>query len=301
MKAKCTCAIICLFLFVSPGFSLAAENQEGYPLSNEKIAETQNIFAHQSLEFGLMYWKLDYKEDLPAPMKSTENGWLPGFYLGWNYNKKNAVYSKVFLEFSFGDVKYDGTDQSGTTPIIYSDDNRQFFFRGEWNIGYNFAITKDISIKPYTGYGYRHWDRGKTGFVTGTNILSIQERYYWHYIPVGIAADFKISERVVIEPNVGARFMFYGKMAVQFSDLDPGFNTPDVKLGNRMGYYAEIPVRYKFSQFWSVVIKPWYAYDAIGQSDTVDVTYYGTTVGALSEPGSTTHQYGVNVGLSVSY
>ena len=95
--------------------------------------------------------------------------------------------------------------------------------------------------------------------------------------------------------------MFYGKMAVQFSDLDPGYNTPDVKLGNRTGYYAELPIRYKFSQFWSVVIKPWYAYDEIGQSDTVDLTYYGTTVGALYEPASTTHQYGVNVGVSVSY
>lgn len=44
-----------------------------------------------------------------------------------------------------------------------------------------------------------------------------------------------------MEPNVGARFMFYGKMAVKFSDFDPGYNTPDVKLGNRTGYYAEIP------------------------------------------------------------
>jgi hypothetical protein len=130
MKAKVACAVIGIFLLVLPGSPSAAEKQAGYPLSDEKTTESQKIFAHQSLEFGFMYWKLDYKEDLPSPLKSTENGWLPGFYLGWNYNKKNAVYSKVLLEFSYDDVTYDGTDQTGTIPINFSDGNRQFFSVG---------------------------------------------------------------------------------------------------------------------------------------------------------------------------
>jgi len=114
------------------GFSLAAEAQKGDLLVNARLNETQKIFEGQSFEFGFMYWYLDYKEDLPAPLKSTEKGWLPGFYLGWNYNKKNNVYSKIFLEFSWGDVTYDGTDQSGTIPITFSDDNHQFFFEENW-------------------------------------------------------------------------------------------------------------------------------------------------------------------------
>jgi len=316
MKAKFACAvIISMFLSASPGISLASETQKSDPVVNEGTtetqsrdvgntvyrSETQNIFANQNFEFGLMYWDVDYKEDIsPQPGKSTENGWLPGFYLGWNYNKKNAVYSKIFLEFSFGDVTYAGTDQSGTIPITYSANNHQFFFRGELNIGYNFSITRSISIKPYVGYGYRYWARGQTGFVA-PNVINIQERYYWNYVPVGIATDFKISERVFIEPNAGARFMFYGKMEAEFSDFDPGYNNPSFKLGNRIGYYAEIPLRYKFSQHWSVVVKPWYAYDEIGQSDTVDITYMGTTVGSAYEPPSRTHQYGANVGFVVSY
>jgi len=298
------CAIIISsFFLISPGLSLAAEEQKGELLVNARLNETQKVFEGQSFEFGFMYWYLDYKEDVPSPGKSTEKGWLPGFYLGWNYNKKNKIYSKIFLEFSWGDVTYDGTDQSGAVPITFSDDNRQYFFRGEINVGYNIGITKNISIIPYTGYGYRHWDRGQTQIrpMGAISILGIQEKYYWHYIPVGIAADFKIGDRFVIEPNAGARFMFYGKMTAEFSDLDPGFNNPDVKLGNRIGYYAEIPLRYRFSQFWSVVVKPWYAYDEIGQSDTVNLTYQGTVVMSLYEPSSRTHQYGVNVGLAVAY
>ena len=279
MKAKFTCTLIGLFFFALPVFTVAAE--------------AQKLSANQNFEISFMYYKFDYKEDLPAPFKSTENGWLPGVYIGWNYNKKNAVYSKVFFEFSYGDTEFDGTTQAGT-PIKFSDDNHQFLFRGEWNIGYNFAVTKDISIKPYTGYGYRQWDRGYAK-VTET-YMSYKETYYWHYIPVGIGADFKIGERLVIEPNVGLRIMFYGKMTAYFSDLDPGYSDPEFKLGNKIGWYAEIPLMYKFSKSWSVVIKPWYEYSAIGQSDIVARTYYGALSGYFYEPASKTNQYGLNVG-----
>ncbi len=316
MKGKFTCAVIAILItFLTSGFLAAAEVQSTNPAPDEKVKSWSEMRQYPNpvssrrdpdltnrLDFGFMYWYLDYKEDFPPPGKSAEKGWLPGFYLGWDYNKKNAIYAKVLLEFSVGDVTYDGTTQTGT-PISFSDDNHQFFFRGELDLGYNFSVTQNISIKPYTGYGYRRWNRGQTQTrpVSGINILTLQEDYYWHYIPVGVAADFKINDRFSIEPNAGARFMFYGKMSVEYSDYYPGFNTPDVKLGNRIGYYAEIPLRYKFSKAWAVVLKPWYAYDEIGQSDTVDLTYYGTVVGSLYEPPSTTHQYGVNIGLSVSY
>ncbi len=289
MKAKVLYTVVGIFLLILPGFSSAAEKQAVNPLSSDKITDTQKNVPNYNLEFALMYWRLDYKEDLPAPKKSTENGWLPGAYLGFSYNKKNDFYSKIFFEFSLGDVEFDGTTQSGT-PIRFSNDNRQSFFRGELNVGYNFAIARNISLKPYTGYGYRQWERGQAS-VTAT-YASYREKYYWHYIPVGVAAEFNCGERVVIEPNAGLRIMFYGKMIAYFSELDPTSNDPEFKLGNKIGYYAEVPLRYKFSQSWSVIIKPWYEYSEIGQSDTVDLTY---------EPASKAHLYGVNLGAVYSF
>jgi len=319
MKAKLRYAFaVAIFLFVTSGVSFAADVQPLDPGVSEKTTlqdesglkpspilnprDKEKVELNGHLDFGFMYWHLDYKEDFPPPGKSTESGWLPGIYLGLDYNKRNSVYAKLFLEFSFGDDTYDGTTQTGI-PISFSDNNRQFFFRGELDLGYSFAITKNISIKPYAGYGFRCWNRGQPEIrqISGMNLATFQEQYYWHYIPVGVAADFKISDRISIEPNGGARFMFYGKMTARFSDLDPGFNDPDVKLGNRIGYYAEIPVRYKFTKSLSVILKPWYAYDEIGQSDTVDLTYYGTPVATVYEPPSRTHQYGANVVLSVAY
>ncbi len=268
MKAKVACSVIAIFLLILPGFSLAVEKQEGYPISSDKITDAQKNIPNYNFEFALMYWNLDYKEDLPAP---------------------NDFYSKMFLEFSSGDVEFDGTTQAGT-PIRFSNDNRQIFFRGELDVGYNLAVTGNISIKPYTGYGYRYWERGQAS-VTATYI-SYKEKYYWHYIPVGIAAEFNCGKKVVIEPNVGLRIMFYGKMTAYFSELNPASNDPEFKLGNKVGYYAELPVRYKFSQAWSLVVKPWYEYSEIGQSDIVDGFY---------EPSSTTKLYGVNFGVVYSF
>jgi hypothetical protein len=95
--------------------------------------------------------------------------------------------------------------------------------------------------------------------------------------------------------------MFFGEMRAYFSEVDPGYNDPEFKLGNTVGWYADIPIRYKFSQYWSVVVKPWYEYSTIGKSDTVARTYHGIVDRYYYEPDSTTHQYGVNVGFVLSY
>ena len=313
MKAKLTCCMIGMLIVFLPCFSSAAEMQIINPPAHLAIAanpdsdivinkesfEPQKAFANQSFEFGMMYHYFDYKEDV-SPGKSKETGWLPGIFLGWNYNKKNDVYSKVFFEFSYGDTKYEGTDQTGTIPVTFDNDNKQVLFRGEWNIGYNFAVTKNISLRPYVGYGYRNWSRGETT-LRSNGITSLKERYYWHYLPVGLSAEYNVGDKFFIEPNVGMRWMFFGEMRAYFSEVDPGYNDPEFKLGNTVGWYAEIPMRYKFSQYWSVVVKPWYEYSTIGKSDTVARTYHGIVDSYYYEPDSTTHQYGVNVGLVVSY
>jgi len=312
MNVKFACALLGLLFLIFPGFSGAAETPQRDPVAAEKVVETQakdtgggeyqskarRFFANQSFELSFMYYNFDYKEDLPAPVKSTENGWLPGVYLGWSYNKKNFIYSKIFLEYSYGNTEYDGTDQSGAIHIKYSNDNHQFLFRGEFDIGYNFGLTKDISIKPYTGYGYRYWSRGEA--VVIANVISVNERYYWHYIPVGVGAEFNIGERFVIEPNGGLRVMFFGRMRAYFSDWNSNNTDPEFKLGNRTGWYAELPVRYKLTRSWSIVLKPWYEYSQIGQSDNVAYIYNGA-INVAYEPSSRTNQYGVNVGAIFSF
>jgi hypothetical protein len=274
-----------------------AVNEDPYaiPVKNRDPHAT-NMYSR--FDFGFMYWHQDYKEDLPAPLKSTESGWIPGIFLSYEYNKRNAFYLKIFTEFSYGDDTYDGSDQMGN-PLVFSDNNHQFLFRGEIDVGYNFALSKSVAVKPYVGYGYRRWNRGQEAIIQG--VATYQERYYWHYIPVGVLVEVNVNDRLTVEPNAGVRYMFYGRATAELSEVDPGFNDPAMKLGNRASYYVEMPIRYKLTNTWSIVLKPWFTYDQIGQSDPADLVYHGTVIGTATEPSSTAQQYGINLGLSAAF
>lgn len=258
-------------------------------LPAEKL-EPGELDKPHSLEFGLMYYHFDYKEDLPPGRKSTENGWVPGSYLGYTYSKENDFHTEVFVEFSTGDVEYDGTTQGGT-PITFSD-NPQDFFRFEWDIGLTFNAGEDLWLAPYTGYGYRYWERGEEK-ITST-YWSYREEYTWHYIPVGVKAGFQVGNKWSIGADVAARFMFGGEMTAYFSEVSPAFSDLTFDLGNKAGWFAEMPVRYKFSEHWSLVGTPWYEFSQIGRSNKVGVSQ-------AYEPASTTNQYGINIGMTRSF
>ena len=149
-----------------------------------------------SLELGMTYRYFDYKEDIPAPNKSTESGWLPGAYLNVAFQKKSIFYSKIHVDYAAADITYDGTTQNGR-PITFSD-SRAKLFKFEWDIGYPVAIGKSFTLTPYVGYGYSYWSRGDSRYIPQLNVLTIKEEYYWQYIPVGIKLDYDISDRWTI-------------------------------------------------------------------------------------------------------
>ena len=247
-----------------------------------------------AFQIGLGYQHMDYKEDIPAPHKSTENGWLPSIYASYEYKKPANLYAKAFMDYAAGNVTYDGTTQGGTA--IKFDDSKQSLFRFEANIGYALKIKNDFLIIPYTGYGYRYWTRGE-GKNTATYI-SYKEEYSWSYVPVGIKADYQINNKWSLGATLAAHIMFSGKMKAYPGDVIAGFRNLDFDLGNQVGYYVDIPVTYRLTANWSAVLTPWYEYSAIGQSNTVNVTYNNNVIGRAYEPASTTHQFGVRLGIA---
>lgn len=273
-------AVVLSIFFILPALCLSADAKYTAP-------------KYRNLEMALMLHYFDYKEDIPAPNKSTESGWLPGLYVGWELGKRNNLYMKFFMEISNGDLTYDGTTQSGE-PIRFSKDNNQFLFRGEFNFGFNYSVSQKVSIIPYTGLGYRYWERGEDRGI------NYRELYDWLYLPIGVKVGIDLG-RVTIEPNIGIRAMFAGTMTAYFSDFDCRYSDPEFDLGNDVGCYAEIPVRIKLSPSWSLMFKPWYEHSRIGRSDYVSVYYAGHYDGTYYEPSSKTNQYGFNFGAVFSY
>lgn len=271
-----------------------AEDQAGATkVGSTKSSEPYDFY----FEYGFMYCHLDYEEDLPSPSKSTDVGWLPGAYMGYTYKKKDSVYAKVLFEVSRGEDDFDGTARDGT-PMAYSE-NPQDFYRVEVNMGYLFDAGNGFSFAPYAGYGYRYWERGET--KSTSTYWNYREVFTWHYIPVGVKADFEADKKWGIGASVGARFMFGGEATAYLSEVYPDLSNPVFDLSNKIGFFAEMPIRYEFLPRLSVVGTPWYEYSEIGQSKEINVTYKGTYIGESYKAASTTNQYGIKLGLIYSF
>src|SRR4030065_397870 len=100
------------------------------------------------------------------------------------------------------------------------------------------------------------------------------------------AQMFKFETNVGYPISLGKHFMLYGEMTAYYSYI--GDSDTDFKLGNRIGAYAEIPITYKFTNEFGIVLTPWYEYGAFGRSDW---EYIGGGDFAF-EPASRTHKYG---------
>lgn len=269
---------------------------------DEQPAESANDLSGKaegssSFTLGIGYRYFDYNEDVPAPYKSTDNGWLPEVYLDYTFKKKSVFYTKVLFNYASGSITYDGTTGTGT-PVEYSS-HRAEMIKFELNVGYPISLTKNFTLIPYTGYSFRHWRRGEMKQYSPSAFF-IKEVYQWHSIPIGLKADYDINKRWNIGGTAVVNLMFSGMMTAYDSEFLPGAPDIDFNLGNKLGFYADIPITYKFTDNWALVVTPWYEYGAFGQSGHQYFTYGGSTYDAY-EPSSTTSQYGIKLGARFTF
>lgn len=197
------CLLLTAGIFLAqPAYSQLAGDKSVEPAGRAGGFYNENYIA----EIGFKYFVFDYKEDLNPPLKSSEDGWIPGIYAEIARIKPNSLFAKAVVEFSGGNVDYDGSTQTGR-PVSYPDSGQRLFGT-ELDLGYTTAIGR-FRFSPFAGYGYRYWDRGQSKTVN--SISFVREEYYWHYVPVGIRAVFPVRGNVTIEPNAEARFVFSSK------------------------------------------------------------------------------------------
>lgn len=250
-----------------------------------------------TLDVGLGYHYFDYKEDLTPPFKSTEAGWLPSIYVNYAYRMPAFFYTWVYTDYAGADLTFDGTNQGGT-PLRFTDSSQRLF-KFEWNFGYVYQAASNVQVIPYIGYGYRYWLRGKPK-ITPT-FSTFEEEYSWSYLPLGVKADYTINGQWSVGAMLAVNFMFNGKMKARLSQVLAGGNDPEFDLGNEPGFYAEMPVTYRFTQQWAIVGTPWYEYSQIGKSNTLIFTQNNSLVGFAFEPASRTNQYGFRLAASYSF
>lgn len=246
--------------------------------------------GRQNVEVGLGYSMYDYKEELDAPLKSTEEGWVPHFSVGYTYHgEDNPTYANISFRYGTASTDYDGTLQDGT-PAKGKTDNSFYNFEVKFGYIMGRGYGNQTEIIPYAGVGYHRWERNLGGDSP------YNEEYTWFYFPIGVKLDYKASSQFTIGLDLSARIMFNGAMNVKFPVA--GYSSPTLDLGNRIGFRVEVPMDYRFHPQISLGLTPWYQYTPIGRSEAEPVLDPdGATVMTIQEPDSKTHEYGADVSV----
>ncbi|MDD5711895.1 MAG: autotransporter outer membrane beta-barrel domain-containing protein [Smithellaceae bacterium] len=247
--------------------------------------------AESSLEMGVGLQRFDYEEKLTAPAKSSERGFLPGIY-GNIDTRLNMLYLRLSGSYAGGDLTYDGSLQDDT-PFA-TDDNPQALVKIEAVAGCRVWDTPRFSVTPYAGYGYRYWRRGQA------KAPNYREDYSWQYLPLGVLIEGRLDDRWSWGLNVEAFVAVDGTMKTFISAIDPTATDTTYKLKDKIGWHADLPVRYRIGGNWVLVCTPWFDYNSSRQSDYVEHrNLLGLVDYVTYEPASRTYQYGLNLGLAL--
>lgn len=253
------------------------------------------------LDLALGVSHFDYAEDVRAPLKSTESGFLPWVYAGYTYD--HGASSFLILAHAqatvFAATNFDGTNQDGSQEIQKGTDIQ--LIEGEADVASpGLEWRSGSNLRAYLGFGYHYWRRG-----SGIQGDSDREDYTWAILPIGIYAQNKISDDWSVDVDLSMRYQFLGGMTVMYSVNNPTDQDVDVVLRPRWGYKVSIPVRHRLWDTRFLLIEPWLEYSKIGQSNTAPII---TTAGqvdnsgkynALYEPSSHCFQYGLWGGVTL--
>ncbi len=260
-------------------------------------ASSDALRSHQSLSAGMLFNSFDYQEEFPPPGKSTESGWLFGMALRYTFTGGTDIplYARVQFDFSPSGTDYGGTetDNFGRT-VDFTQNTQDWFSKTEIDAGFVFhnVGTSSLDIIPYVGYGYRVWTRQ---LANHDDLQGYREDYSWSFLPVGVKAEMAIGRRWSVGLDMAMHIMLAGNIFIELA----AYKKPTLTLGNRMGWYASVPVEYMISSSWGVSGSFWYEYSAIGKSNESPHVMNGAQEIWIYEPSSRTHQFGF--GLTVFF
>lgn len=244
-------------------------------------------YKKSSAEFGYSYLKYDYKENLDAPLKSTEKGELPGIYAVYTFRWPDDIFANLYTDYHWGETRYNGTLQDGTPS---KDRTKNQIIRVEGSLGWSWWPTSHTTISPFIGIGESAWER-KLGSKNG---IGYDEYYLYQYVVLG--------GYFVYEPKPYFSVAFKGTFRQMFhADLEvdgDGFETDEnAKLGKKYEFSYEVPVAMRFAEHYCLNMTPYYIKRKFGKSNTFTITDGESAVDAV-EPSSTSTSKGIRVGLS---
>ncbi len=254
------------------------------------LGSSAHALESKTFEFGLgtRYTTFKYEEELASPAKSTETATYPSLMA----EARLFVMDNTYFQVSYEDAKnvnshYDGAALSTGAPVQGTD---PLSFR---TIEGTFVIALG-PVSGYMGYGNRKWDR----FLSGGS--GYREIYTWNYSSVGFQFWFSRGTPFEVAFDTCLRTTNGGKIKVITSETVSGGEDSQMSLGSRKGYRLSVPMIYHHESF-AFSASPFYELSQIGESNVVTNATLAPTPGTgIQEPGSHTHQYGIEFLMTFS-
>lgn len=206
---------------------------------------------------------ITYKE--PGVMQ--EKGWFYGVAGSYTLKIPVSTDAKVAvgpeLKLAKGSVDYEG---SGSMSGI--DDT---LFEARLLGGVEFAVSKDMTLKSYTGFGYRSLVDDSEGMTTSTGAWGYERWIRYYYIPVGVSCSYDFMHDWKLKVYAEYDFLIKGKVTSYLGSV-PGYE--DIKNTQNAGYgmRAGIKVDRKFTG-WSVSFGPYIKYWKVKDSEVTADSY----------------------------
>lgn len=262
--------LICICLWFS---SVAAFGQE---------ATTPLVPIH-AFEIGLNLSYFDYEEE---DYDVEWDGFMYGLIGSYTYH--DEIMFRTSLEYTQGEIDYDGATQGGT-PVNEDADDWVLEWRGL--LGYDFTLNGHL-ITPFLGIGYRYWNDD----IEGPYAYE-REVEYW-YSPIGIETVSPLSGAWTWGIAAEYDYFWGGTVKSHFSDVFPGYNNPEVDQDSGDGYGLRFSLRFKraFAYSSALSIEPYVSYWDIDESDRGTLTFYRIPIAYVFEPDNETLTYGIRIG-----
>jgi hypothetical protein len=238
-----------------------------------------------SFSLGTEISYIKYEE----PGYMEDKGEMYGLFFSYAYH--NKLMTKIEGKFSYGEINYDGAYQDGTPLTIKRIPD--FMLELRWLLGYDFNISKAVTITPNFGVGYRYLqdnlqDKSPAGYQRESNYI---------YIPMGVEAVANLGKGWSLGSKAEFDIFLWGRQISYLSDVDSGYWEIENEQMKGYGARGSVFIAKKFEKV-GFMIEPFIRYWNIRESREAYIVYDGYAVGYGVEPNNNSTEIGCKLAIT---
>ena len=235
-----------------------------------------------TLEIAPEVYSFTYKE----PDIMQEKGFMAA--VAGSYAYHNDAMFKIEGRYFYGKVDY---ENSGKIDNI-----KDYGFEVRLLGGYDFKITKTLTITPSVGLGYRYLKDDMGGRISSTGAMGYSREANYYYSPIGIEMVQIVNDRWSLGAILEYDYFWGGVQQTNLRDVDSSLN--NLRNDQNSGYGLRASLIVKRQADWGyVAIEPFIRYWKIESSNEQLITQSGIPFAVGWEPSNNTTEFGLRFGI----